>query len=163
MLSMQVGNMELALRQFSLAATHAEEMGMYGVWANVQVSRAQAQVILGDIDGAVVSRERARAEMARVDDQLGLWECEKVSGMISRERGNHEEAEGQLRAAATGFSSVSNPLGEAESQYELALLYERIGRITEAKAEVLSAKAAFVELSAALDIIRCEELAARLG
>ncbi len=151
-----------ALKKFSEAERIADEIGFYGAAANAAVSTATAAARNGDLPHASEACSRARDEFTRTGDSLGLCECLKIEGVIERERENYSIAETILREAMCLFSECENPLGVAESEYELSLAYAAAGKGADALNSVNAARLKFEALEAVADVVRCDKLLSKL-
>jgi tetratricopeptide (TPR) repeat protein len=102
------GDWKNAVTSYDKDEELALELGTIAVLANIRISRAVAELHLGDLDRAESSCLQAVTMMDQLNDRLGLAECHKVEGIIMRERGDYAEAtkrlEMGLRAARAGGS-----------------------------------------------------------
>ena len=115
---------ESALESYAEAENLAKGMGTMDVLANILVSRALAQIGVGDLKGGERTSRQARAYMGRLRDRLGA-ECNKVDGIILRERGQYLEAEELLLEGRVLFKDLENLLGAAECTLELGIALQR--------------------------------------
>ena len=136
----------------------ARAMGTVDVLANILVSQATTQIGLGDIDGADGSCQGARLYYKEMQDPLGIAECEKVQGVICRERQQYEEAEERLKRSLQSFETLENQLGVAECELELGLLQQRLDDVEGARHYWQSAATHFAEAGAATEANRVKSL-----
>ena len=116
-----------ALASYTLGETLSRQSGTVEILANILVSRATAQIGLGDLEAADASCRGARLYYEEMQDELGLAECTKVQGILCRERGQSEEAERLLLGSRLSFQDSENQLGVGECSLELGILRQRLG------------------------------------
>jgi len=153
---------EEALNCYARGWGLAREMGTIDVEANILVSQAVAQIGVGDLEGAEISCQQARAHMEQLGDRLGLAECDKVEGMIHRERSQYPQAEKQLQQGRHRFNELENLLGVAECDLELGRLFQDRGELETARQRLEESQRLFQEIGAEADARRAEELLAAL-
>ena len=141
----------------------AREIDTVGVLASILVSRAPAQLAVGDLEGAERSCLQARTYMGQLGDRLGLAECSKVEGMICRKRSLYVEAQERLRRGRHLFQELENPLGVAECDLELGLLQQQGGDVGGARQCLEDARTSFQQVGALEEVRKAEELLAALS
>ena len=97
-----------------------------------------------------------------MQDRLGLAECEKVQGMICRERGQYAEAANLLRQGKQSFLELENQLGVAECDLELGLVQQRGKDLEGARRHLQDAAALFEQIGAVAEVRRAKALLASL-
>ena len=152
-----------ALRCYERGCQLAREMGTVDVEANILVSQAVSQLSLGDLDTAETSCRQARVYMAQLEDRLGVAECDKVDGMIHRERAQFGEAQERLERGRHSFELLENRLGVAECELELGRLFHTRGEGDAARLRLRESQRLFSEIGAQTDAQRAEELLAALA
>lgn len=151
-----------ALKWYDRGEKQAREMGTVDVEANILVSRAEAETMEGDLEGAGASCAKALVYMEQLGDRLGVAECRKIEGMILRERAEYERAEDRLVQGRTLFEELGNRLGMAECDLELGRLEQARGDADEARLRLVEAQTRFGEVGAEEDARRVGELLAGL-
>ncbi|MBI4531683.1 MAG: tetratricopeptide repeat protein [Candidatus Latescibacteria bacterium] len=141
----------------------SRDMGTVGMMANTLVSRALAQVGIGDLDHAEQSCRAAQAYMEQMGDRLGLAECKKVEGMIHRERVRYAEAEDLIRQGKYLFLDLENQLGVAECNLELGLVLQHRGDVEGARRYLRESSEIFRQIGAIKDAQKAEELLTALA
>ena len=96
----------------------------------------------------------------RLNDQLSIADIYKIKGIIERETKNYRVAENYLLTSLRRNRELQNDLNEAESNYELGVLYKRIGKEVEAKKVLLSAYKYFKKISSSNMVLKIESLLA---
>ena len=137
-----------ALGSYSQAEQLARDMGTIDMIANVLVNRSVAQIATGDFDGAEASCNGASLYYGQLRDGLGLAECGKAAGMLSRSREQYAAADEQLRDARESFRGLDNQLGVAECDLELAVVLRHLGDLCECRACLREASELFDQLGA---------------
>jgi predicted ATPase len=152
-----------ALRSYGHAQQLAGEMGTVDMEANVFIAQATAQTRVGDLAEASVLCRQARGQMEELEDRLGLAECDKVEGMILRERCQYLQAEKMLRQGRRVFEELENQLGMAECDLELGSLLQTQGDLEGARQRLEESQKLFQDIGAEVDAHRAEEILAALA
>jgi len=101
--------------------------------------------------------------MEELEDRLGLAECDKVEGMILRERCQYLQAEKMLRQGRRVFEELENQLGMAECDLELGSLLQTQGDLEGARQRLEESQKLFQDIGAEVDAHRAEEILAALA
>ena len=153
---------EKALTCYAGGERLAREMGTVDVLANILVSQAAAQVGLEDLDAAETSCQSAEIYYTPMQDPLGLAECDKVRGIICRERTQYARAEGLLQQSRKCFCEFENLLGMAECDQELGLVRQYSGDVEGARACFRASAERFEEIGALEEARKVKALIAAL-
>ena len=153
---------EEALTCYTEGEKLARDMGTVDVVANILVGRASVQLNLGDPEEAETACQGAHIYYEQMQDRLGLAECEKVEGMICRERGQYAEAANLLRQGKQRFLHLENQLGVAECDLELGLVQQRGKDLEGARRHLQDAAALFEQIGAVAEVRRAKALLASL-
>lgn len=153
---------EKALTCYAGGEKLAREMGTVDVLANILVSQATAQVGLGDLDAAETSCRSAEIYYTPMQDPLGLAECDKVRGIICRERTQYVRAEELLQQSRKCFCEFENLLGVAECDQELGLVRQYSGDVEGAQAYFRDSIERFEEIGALEEARKAKALIAAL-
>ena len=94
----------------------------------------------------------------KLNDQLSIADIYKIKGIIAREMKDYPAAENYLLTSLRRNRELENELNEAESNYELGILYNRIGKAAEAKKALLSAYNYFKKISSSNMVLKIESL-----
>ncbi|MGH7501634.1 MAG: HD domain-containing phosphohydrolase [Longimicrobiales bacterium] len=149
-----------AERALERSAELSQSLGEVQTQVMAEVSRTELYVTRGLEDRARAACDRAHTLALALGHEPPLGEVLRWYGAIDREAGAHDEAERSLRAAFTIAQRHAIPLLEAESQRELALLFQAQKRNREALEALLASRRIFTSLRASRDIA---DLGRRLG
>ena len=131
MLHIDLGNLDEAERYFQQALELCERTGDMVTVATIHINRTELFLALGEPDRARASCDEGFEIASRMNDQLGRGEALKFYGIIYRETGKLHLAEIHLKQAIE-IAANREPLLEAESQRELALVLRAQARNREA-------------------------------
>ena len=157
------GDPRSAIECYQKGEELAIDLGTVSVLADIRVSRAAAELRLGDLDGAERSCLQSAALMVQLGDPLGLAECRKVEGMVLRERGDLPESRRRLDEGLHAFREHGNELGVAECELELGVLESRRGDVGEARSRLSESVRLFRQIGAEDDVQRGEALLAEMA
>jgi len=141
----------------------AGELGTVEVHASLLVSRALVHVQRAELEEAEIAGARAYELMDQVGSRIGLAECQKVQGMIDRERGLLDRAAEHLEKGMAAFQVLENELGVAECGLELALVEQRRGDTARARRHLEDSIRLFQQVGAAGEARRGEALLEELA
>lgn len=149
---------EQALACYAEGEKLAREMGTVDVLANILVSRVAAQIGLGALQDAEASCRGAQIYYQQLQDLLGLAECEKMAGVIGRERAQYAEAETRLRHGKQRFQDLENQLGIAECDLELGLVQQALGDVAGARRYLQASSELFQQIGAEEEVQKAQAL-----
>jgi tetratricopeptide (TPR) repeat protein len=153
---------EEAFRQFRRALGIALREGDTFLEALCLLNQADVHLALDRYDEAREDAERALRIFDRLESRRDKSAANRVLGMVFRETRRPALAESRLRSAVEIAVSTNCPLSEAEAHRELAELYRRQGRGTDALAELDVAADLFSRLGARVDVADVERRIARV-
>lgn len=84
----------------------------------------------------------------KTDDKLSIADIYKVKGIIQRNLKNFEKSENYLRTSIRINKELGNRLNEAETSYELGMLYKDLGNIQDSKSNFTDALKYYRQLNA---------------
>lgn len=151
-----------AERAFEEASVLAEALDDRETLATVEINRTALYLRRGRLEEARDCCDRAMELFSGVQSKAGMAESCKFSGVIYRELGSVELAEGQLELAAGLARICGDRLLEAEVERERGLLHVRVGRRADARRSLRRAHSLFGELCATRDVLDVEARLATL-
>lgn len=107
---------------YGKSLSHSDVMGLTPLKSITFINRALALTHLNKLDEAREYGYKAKRLLQQLNDDLGLAEFEKLSGMISTRESNWEQATHAFEKALQMYKRLNNTLGIAETQYELGLM-----------------------------------------
>jgi tetratricopeptide (TPR) repeat protein len=152
-----------AIQCYERGRALAREMGTIDTEANIMISLAPSRMALGDLEGAEDMCRQARTHMEQLGDRPGLAECDKVEGMIYRERSQYVEAQEHLELGRHRFEELEIALGVAECDLELGRLFRVSGEVEQARLRLQESQRIFGEIGAAVDANRAEAMLSELA
>ncbi len=158
MLYTQKEENKTALKEFNKSISLSLKSGNI---FNLGLSYLQTAYIYTRFNNFLRANEYAGKAMeicTRLNDQLSIADIYKIKGIIEREIKNYRVAENYLLTSLRRNRELQNDLNEAESNYELGILYKRIGKEVEAKKVLLSAYKYFKKISSSNMILKIESL-----
>jgi putative nucleotidyltransferase with HDIG domain len=145
-------------RYFEKCLTIANQTGDMSLIASVNLNRVEIYLHLPMPEKAKALVDMALKGFKHIDDPLGVAECHKFYGVIYGQEKQWNVAEDHLRRSINLYSKFNSPLGLAETQREMALLFKSKGE--EEKALPLLGKSLilFRDLKAKKDIEQVDEI-----
>ena len=123
MLNVDVGDWAAAELSFNAAYNLAERVGDDSTVGKIEGNRAELYLKRQNYEAARECCERAFRIFSKLGSHAGLGEVHKFYGMLYRETGNWEIAHLQLNLALRLAQTCENPLLEAETESERAVLF----------------------------------------
>jgi putative nucleotidyltransferase with HDIG domain len=150
MLHVDMGRLVEADQYFAQALAYSERLGDVVATAAIHVNRTELFLARGDYDRARLSCDEGYEIACRLGDVVRQAEAFKYYGIIYREIGKPHLSENHLRQAVANATG-RDPLLEAESQRELALVLRAQQRNREALEALNRAHLLFRQINAARD------------
>jgi putative nucleotidyltransferase with HDIG domain len=141
-------DLRTANRYFKKSLEMARSTGDIRLTATINLNRAEASLILGELDEARERCEEAFEILNRIQDKLGIAEALKLYGIIYREMQKYSLSLYHLNESIRINTECHNPLGVAESLREEGLLYQAKGDSREALSTLGRSFQAFMDLKA---------------
>lgn len=138
---------------FAEARILAESEGDLSTRAMVEVNHAELNLRRGDFSAARFHCDQAFELFTRTRSASGVAEVDKIYGILYRDTARPALAETHFARAADAARTVPDPLLEAETLQEWALLHWEMGRHPEAFDCLSSAHRIFSELGARRDLM----------
>lgn len=157
------GDLERALETAHRAVNEANGAGDLRLAALTQAGRAEIRLMAGEAQLARREIEHALATRRQVGDVLGETEDLRVLGLVLAELGDTAEGERILRSVIDRAEAFDRPLLAAQAERDLAKLYQRVGRASEAAELVRRARVRFKQLGAEVEVRRLDALTAALA
>ena len=112
-----------ALSEFDLSLTAAKEINYLQSFGINYVSKAYVYTQLSDFDFAEAFADKSMEVAYKLDDKLTIAEVYKIKGIIQRNKNNLAAAENYLLTSLRLNNENGNKLNQAETSYELGILY----------------------------------------
>ncbi len=112
-----------ALSEFDLSLTAAKEINYLQSFGINYVSKAYVYTQLSDFDFAEAFADKSMEVAYKLDDKLTIAEVYKIKGIIQRNKNNLVAAENYLLTSLRLNNETGNKLNQAETSYELGILY----------------------------------------
>jgi tetratricopeptide (TPR) repeat protein len=133
MLYTQKGEDGNALKAFNRSISLSLDSGNL---STLGLSYLQKAYILTRLKNFTLAGDLLKKSMricTNLNDQLSIADIYKIKGIIERELKNFKAAENYLLASIKKNQALENKLNEAESNFELGLLYSKIGNQVKAR------------------------------
>jgi tetratricopeptide (TPR) repeat protein len=124
---------ESAINQFDQSVSASLQAGYLPTLGISYVSKAYLYTLMNDFSLASAFGDKAMEICYKTNDKLSIAEVYKVKGIIQRHLSNYETCENYLLTSLRINKELGNKLNQAETSFELALLYKETNRIDESK------------------------------
>ena len=111
----------------SLKTKHLQHLGIS------YLSKAEVYIRISEFEIASTFAKKALEISTKVNDRLTIADCYKVIGIIQRNKNNYESSENNLLKSMRINMELGNKLNQAETAYELGILYKDIRKNEESK------------------------------
>ena len=112
-----------ALSEFDLSLMAAKEINYLQSFGINYVSKAYVYTQLSDFDFAEAFADKSMEVAYKLDDKLTIAEVYKIKGIIQRNKNKLVAAENYLLTSLRLNNETGNKLNQAETSYELGILY----------------------------------------
>ena len=112
-----------ALSEFDLSLMAAKEVNYLQSFGINYLSKAYVYTQLSDFDFAEAFADKSMEVAYKLDDKLTIAEVYKIKGIIQRNKNKLAGAENYLLTSLRLNSETGNKLNQAETSYELGILY----------------------------------------
>lgn len=155
-----LGAWESAETCFRDAYRLADGAGDQATLSTVELNQAELNLRKGDFDQARSHCDQAFELCTRLRTVVGVAEVDKLYGILYRDTARPGLAETHFSRAADAARKLPDPLLEAETLHEWALLHWELGRHKEAFDALSSSHTIFTDLGARRELL---DLGRRLG
>jgi tetratricopeptide (TPR) repeat protein len=124
---------ESAIGQFDQCISISMQADYLSTLGVTYVSKAYLYTLLNDFSLASAFGDKAMEICFKTNDKLSIAEVYKVKGIIQRHLSNYETCENYLLTSLRINKELGNKLNQAETSFELALLYKKTNKIEESK------------------------------
>jgi tetratricopeptide (TPR) repeat protein len=124
---------ESAINQFDQSVSASLQAGYLPTLGISYVSKAYLYTLMNDFSLASAFGDKAMEICYKTNDKLSIAEVYKVKGIIQRHLSNYDTCENYLLTSLRINKELGNKLNQAETSFELALLYKETNRIDESK------------------------------
>ncbi len=132
MLFTEKGEYQTALSEFDLSITSALKAGYLPSLALSYLGKAFIYIQLNDLQLANAFADKAMEICFKLNDRLSIADIYKIKGIIERKQKNYGGAENYLRSSLRINEELENEFNEAETAFELGILYVELNRKEEA-------------------------------
>ncbi|HKI77367.1 MAG TPA: tetratricopeptide repeat protein [Ignavibacteriaceae bacterium] len=132
MLFTEKGDYQPALSEFDLSITSGLKAGYLPTLALSYLSKAFIYVQLEDYPLANAFADKSMEICFKLNDRLSIADIYKIKGIIERKTKNYKGAENYLLSSLRINEELENILNQAETAFELGLLYFELNRKDEA-------------------------------
>jgi tetratricopeptide (TPR) repeat protein len=139
MMRINKDNPGIALKDFDKAIDTCIKIGYLPILGISYLGKSFTFTKQNDYKLAEAFAEKAMQICHRVDDKLSIADIYKVRGIIQRNKKNFEKSENYLRTSMRINKELGNKLNEAETSYELGILYKDLGNISDSKTKFVDA------------------------
>src|SRR5258708_1688792 len=146
------GQVGLGLGAADAAVQQAERLGDRALKAQALAGRAEIRTARGEPELAIREAERALAVHRELSDAVRETEDLRILGVALALAGKSEPAEQMLGEVIDRAVQHERPLLVANAQRDLAYALARDGKVEEAKAAALAARATFDRLGAKVEV-----------
>ncbi len=132
MLFIEKGEYKSALAEFDLSIYSALKAGYLPTLALSYLSKAFIYTQLEDYPLGSAFADKALEVSFKLNDRLSIADIYKIKGIIERKIKNYKNAENYLLSSLRINEEFENVLNEAETSFELGILYAELNRREEA-------------------------------
>jgi tetratricopeptide (TPR) repeat protein len=125
---------QTALKEFDRSISTSIRIGYLPTLGISYLGKSYAFALQKDYNLADAFADKAMEICHRTSDKLSIADVYKIKGIIHRDKKNYAEAENFLKTSLRINKEHGNKLNEAETLYELGILYRNIGSTTKSKA-----------------------------
>ncbi len=158
MMMTERGEYRAALSEFDLSIDSALKAGYLPTLSLSYLGKAFIYTQLEDYPLASAFADKAMEICFKLNDRLSIADIYKIKGVIERRVKNYKGAENYLLSSLRINEELENVLNEAESSYELGVLYAEQGRKEEARKYLQSAFDYYKKQDAIAMVRRIQEL-----
>lgn len=142
-----------ALKEFDKSISTCMKIGYLPTLGISYLGKSYTFALQKDYNLADAFADKAMQICHRTNDKLSIADVYKIKGIIQRDRKNYADAENFLKTSLRINKEHANKLNEAESFYELGILYKNIGSNIKSKSMFTSALSYFKSLNATEKIV----------
>ena len=132
MLFTEKADYQSALSEFDLSITSALKAGYLPSLALSYLGKAVIYIQLDDLQLANAFADKAMEICFKLNDRLSIADIYKVKGIIERKLKNYSGAENYFLSSLRINEELENDFNEAETSFELGVLYVELNRKDEA-------------------------------
>ena len=148
MLRTEKNEFDAALSEFDASIEIAIKAGYLPDLAVSYLSKAYIYTQLNDFPLATAFADKSLDISYKIKDRLSIADLYKIRGIIERKLKHYELAKSYFLTSIRINIELENILNQAESLFELGILYLEIGKIQEAKRKLKSALSNFKKIEA---------------
>lgn len=123
MLFLHQNNYNEAIIEFDKSIMNAEKSGNFGLLGLAYLNKSYLYTQMNEFYLASIFADRALEICSGLNDRLSVADIYKIKGIVERNLKNYKLAENYLLTSVRINQELVNPLNEAESMYELGLLF----------------------------------------
>lgn len=139
---------QTALKEFDRSISTSLRIGYLPTLGISYLGKSYTFALQKDYNLADAFADKAMEICHRTSDKLSIADVYKIKGIIQRDKKNYAEAENFLKTSLRINKEHGNKLNEAETLYELGILYRNIGSTTKSKSMFNEALSYFRSLKA---------------
>lgn len=158
MLFTEKGEYRSALAEFDLSIDSALKAGYLPTLSLSYLGKSFIYSQLEDYPLASAFADKAMEICFKLNDRLSIGDIYKIKGIIERKIKNYKGAENYLLSSLRINEELENILNEAETSYELGVLYTEIGKKEEALKYLNAAHNYYKRQNAVTMVRRIQEL-----
>jgi adenylate cyclase len=152
------GNYDAALISLDMAIETSRKEGFLSVLCLTYLAKAQVLLSLNDLHYASEFADKALEVSHNLDDKLALADIYRVKGIIEKQLNNFIASETYLLNSLRINQSFNNEMNEAETSFELGLLYDKMNDSHSKNSCLESSHKYFKNIGAIAKAERIEEL-----
>jgi len=147
-----------ALSEFDLSLMAAKEVNYLQSFGINYLSKAYVYTQLSDFDFAEAFADKSMEVAYKLDDKLTIAEVYKIKGIIQRSKNKLAAAENYLLTSLRLNNETGNKLNQAETSYELGMLYNMTKDKEKSKKYFVDALEYYKKIEAEEEIRELEKL-----
>ena len=128
-----------AIKEFDRSISTSMKIGYLPTLGISYLGKSYTFALQKDYNLADAFANKAMQICHRTNDKLSIADVYKIKGIIQRDMNNYAEAENFLKTSLRINKEHSNKLNEAETLYELGILYRNIGSTIKCKSMLAQA------------------------
>ena len=137
-----------AMKEFDRSISTSIKIGYLPALGISYLGKSYTFVLQKDYNLADAFVDKAMQICHRTNDRLSIADAYKIKGIIQRDRKNYAEAENFLKTSLRINKEHGNKLNEAETFYEMGILYRNIGSTIKCKSVMKQALSYFQSVKA---------------
>ena len=162
MLHAQKGEYEEALKEFDGSIAIAMKADYLPDLALSYLSKAFVYSQLDDFPLAIAFADKSMDICYKINDRLSIADLYKVKGIVERKLKHYDMAENYFMTSLRINSELGNPLNQAETLFELGILYIEVKMKQKAVKQLKSALSLFKKMETSFMVNKINKLLATL-